>query len=175
MNFEQREQTVAAIVQNKPGVLARIVSLFARRGFNIYSLNVAPTHDAGLSRITFVYDTHSAPVEQVLSQVGKLIEVISIEAIDREESVKRELLMATVTAAGDVRAQVVELIKLFEGKVVDVGHESVTAMLAGRPDKLDQFEELVKPYGIVEMQRSGRIALKSLALRESESRQPATA
>lgn len=165
---ELREQTVTAIVENKSGVLARIVSLFARRGFNIYSLNVAPTHDPAFSRITFVYDTHSAPVEQVLSQVGKLIEVITIEAIDRDESVKRELLMASIRAEADARAQVVELIKLFEGKVVDVGPEAVTAMLAGRPDKLDQFEELVKPYGIVEMQRSGRIALKSLALRDSQ-------
>lgn len=170
-----REQTVTALVENKSGVLARIVSLFARRGFNIYSLNVAPTDDDRFSRITFVYDTRSAPVEQVISQVGKLIEVLSVEAIKRDESVKRELLMASITATAESRAQVVELINLFEGKVIDVGHDGVTAMLAGRPDKLNQFEELIRPYGILEMQRSGRIALKSLASRNVEVAQPRSA
>jgi acetolactate synthase I/III small subunit len=157
-----RNQTVTAVVENKSGVLARVVGLFARRGFNIVSLNVAPTYDERFSRITFVYDTHSAPVEQVISQINKLINVISIEAVDKEDSVKRELLMTSIHATAETRPQIVELIRIFEGKVVDVGHDAVMAMLAGRPDKLDDFEALVRPYGIVEMQRSGMIALANL-------------
>ena len=161
-------QTVTAVVENKAGVLARIVALFARRAFNICSLNVAPTDDARFSRITFVYDTHSAPVEQVISQVNKLVNVIHIEAVDRANAVERELMMAAVTATPANRSEIVDLVRIFEGKVVDVGHDAITIVIAGRPDKLDDLEDLIRPYGIVEMQRSGRIALPNLERRPSQ-------
>src|SRR5687768_4254153 len=154
-----QEQTVTALVENKAGVLARIVGLFARRGFNISSLAVAPTDDERFSRITFVYDIGSAPVEQVLNQINKLVNVIHIEAIDPERSVERELLLATITAQPETRGEIIELIGVFEGKVVDVGHDALTAMVAGRPGKLDDFEDLVRPHGIQAIQRTGRIAL----------------
>jgi acetolactate synthase-1/3 small subunit len=153
------EQTVTALVENKAGVLARVVGLFARRGFNISSLAVAPTDDERFSRITFVYDIGSAPVEQVVNQVNKLVNVIHIEAIDAANAVERELLLATIAAGPEDRGHLIELVGLFEGKVVDVGHDSLTVMLAGRPDKLDDFEALARPYGIRALQRTGRIAL----------------
>lgn len=153
------EQTVTALVENKAGVLARVVGLFARRGFNISSLAVAPTEDERFSRITFVYDIGSAPVEQVLSQVNKLVNVIEIEAIDPEHSVERELLLTTITTTEESRGRVIELIQVFEGKVVDVSRHSLTAMVAGRPGKLDDFEQLVREHGILALQRTGRIAL----------------
>ena len=162
MNNTPHAQTLTALVENKAGVLARVVGLFARRGFNISSLAVAPTEDERFSRITFVYDTGSAPVEQVVSQVNKLINVLSIEALEPDQSVERELMMATVNVDASTRGQVIDLIQIFEGSVVDVGHHAITVMLAGRPAKLDDFEDLVRPYGIEALQRSGRIALRAL-------------
>lgn len=161
-------QTVVALVENEAGVLARVVGLFARRGFNIYSLAVAPTDDERFSRITFVYDVGSAPVEQVVSQVNKLVNVISIEAIDDGRSIERELMLATISAVDEGRNELVEITKEYEGKIVDVGDEAVTVMLAGRPAKLDEFESAVRSFGIVNLQRSGVIALP-LAARETAS------
>lgn len=157
-------QTVIALIENEPGVLARVVGLFARRGFNIYSLAVAPTEDERFSRVTFVYDVGSAPVEQVVSQVNKLINVISISAVDSETSIERELLLATISADVESRPHIVELTQNFEGKIVDVGAEAVTVMLAARSGKLDEFESAARPFGIIALQRSGRIALP-LAIR----------
>jgi acetolactate synthase-1/3 small subunit len=158
------EHTLVAVVENEAGVLARVVGLFARRGYNIASLAVAPTQDERFSRITFVYNG-SAPVEQVVSQINKLINVISIEAIDRDQSIERELLLATVQAEGEGRSSLVELAKSFDGKIIDVGDGVVTVMLAARSAKLDEFEEAIEPLGIVTLQRSGRIALP-IAARE---------
>ncbi len=160
-----RAQTVTAVVENKAGVLARIVGLFARRGFNIFSLNVAPTDDDRFSRITFVYDTHSAPVEQVISQVNKLINVIHIEAVDQKNAVERELLMAVVSVGDETRQKLIDVVNSFEGEVADVSDNSLMIVLAGQPDKLDRLEDLVRPFGIVEMQRSGSIALSNLERR----------
>lgn len=166
-NRAPHEQTVTALVENKAGVLARVVGLFARRGFNITSLAVAPTADERFSRITFVYDIGSAPVEQVLSQINKLVNVISIQAIDHQNSVECELLLVSIETPPETRGQVIELIQVFEGQVADVGHDSLTAMLAGAPSKLDQFEELIRPYGIRTLQRTGRIALPSASTSSS--------
>lgn len=158
-----REQTVIALVENKAGVLARVVGLFARRGFNISSLAVAPTEDERFSRITFVYDTNSVSVDQVVNQVNKLVNVISIEPLDRDKSVERELLLATINADAANRQEVIELVQIFKGNVIDVGHEAVTVSIAGRPSKLDDFEDLVEPYGICSLQRTGRVALPVLS------------
>ncbi|MDO8391696.1 MAG: acetolactate synthase small subunit [Actinomycetota bacterium] len=153
---------LSVLVQNRPGVLARVAGLFARRGFNIFSLAVAPAEDEGFSRITIVVDVENAPLEQIVKQLFKLIEVVKISELDPRRSVERELLLATVRTAADQRGQVVELTNIFEGKILAVGAEAITVSLDGHPDKLDDFEELLAGYGIVELQRTGRVALPKL-------------
>jgi len=153
---------LSVLVQNRPGVLARVASLFARRGYNIFSLAVAPTEDDALSRITIVVDVESAPVEQVVKQLFKLIEVVKISELDPRRSVERELILATVRVTSENRGQVVELTNIFEGKILAVGVEAITVSLDGNPDKLDDFEDLLRGYGIVELQRTGRVALPKL-------------
>ncbi len=153
---------LSVLVQNRPGVLARVSGLFARRGYNIFSLAVAPTEDEAFSRITVVVDVESTPLEQVVKQLFKLIEVVKISELDPRRSVERELLLATVRVTSDNRGQVVELVNIFEGKILAVGVEAITVSLDGNPDKLDDFEELLRGYGIVELQRTGRVALPKL-------------
>jgi acetolactate synthase-1/3 small subunit len=153
---------LSVLVQNRPGVLARVAGLFARRGYNIFSLAVAPTEDAAFSRITVVVDVESTPLEQVVKQLFKLIEVVKISELDPRRSVERELLLATVRVTSENRGQVVELVNIFEGKILAVGVEAITVSLDGNPDKLDDFEELLRGYGIVELQRTGRVALPKL-------------
>ncbi len=149
-------------MENKAGVLARVAGLFSRRGFNIYSLAVAPTDDERFSRITIVVDVESAPLEQVTKQLFKLINVVKISELDPSDATERELLLATVQADAVSRSQVIELVGVFEGRIVDVGQERLTIMLAGDPARLDDFEELIRSYGIVELQRTGRVALPKL-------------
>ena len=153
---------LSVLVQNRPGVLARVSGLFARRGYNIFSLAVAPTEDDAFSRITVVVDVESRPLEQIVKQLFKLIEVVKISELDPRRSVERELLLATVRATSDDRGQVVELANIFEGKILAVGVDAITVSLDGHPDKLDDFEELLRGYGIVELQRTGRVALPKL-------------
>ena len=153
---------LSVLVQNRPGVLARVASLFARRGFNIYSLAVAPAEHEGMSRITIVVDVESTPLEQITKQLFKLVEVIKISELDPRRCVERELLLATVRAEPDERGQIVEIANIFDAKVLAVGLEAITVSLEGRPDKLDDFEALLGSYGIVELQRSGRVALPKL-------------
>src|SRR5262245_37478016 len=162
MAVEVRHHIVVVLVENKAGVLARVAGLFARRGFNIFSLAVAPTDDARFSRITIVVDVESAPLEQVTKQLFKLINVVRIQELDPRDAVERELLIVTVSAPPDKRGEVMELVQVFEGRILAVGHDSLTVSLDGHPDKLDDFEELLRPYGIEELQRSGRVALPKL-------------
>ena len=157
-----RHHILSVLVQNKAGVLARVAGLFARRGYNIFSLAVAPTEDPDLSRITIVVDVEETPLEQIVKQLFKLIEVVRISELDPQRSVERELLIATVRAAAETRGQLVELANIFDAKVVAVGVDALTLSLEGAPDKLDDFEELMRGYGIVELQRTGRIALPKL-------------
>lgn len=154
--------TLSVLVENKAGVLTRIASLFARRGFNIYSLAVAPTENDQFSRITIVVDVESAPLEQITKQLFKLINVIKITELHPDQAVERELLIATVRAAPDVRGQVIQLVDVFEGRILDVGHEDLTISLDDTPARVDDFEELLRPYGIVELQRTGRVALPKI-------------
>ena len=158
----KQHHILSVLVENRAGVLARVASLFARRGFNIYSLAVAPAEDEGFSRITICVDVEDTPLEQVVKQLFKLIEVVKISELDPRNCVERELLIATVRAAADVRHQVVELINIFEGRIVAVAHDALTVSLEGHPDKLDDFEELIAGYGVVQLQRSGRVALPKL-------------
>ena len=160
--MDARHHTLSVLVENKAGVLARVAGLFARRGFNIYSLAVAPTDDDRFSRITIVVDVESAPLEQVTKQLFKLINVVKISELDPDNSVERELMLATVRAEPGTRGQVIELVQVFEGRIVDVGHDQLTVMLTGTPTKLDDFEDLMRAYGIVELQRTGRVALARL-------------
>jgi acetolactate synthase-1/3 small subunit len=150
------------LVENRAGVLARVAGLFSRRGYNIYSLAVAPTDDEAVSRITIVVDVASAPLEQIVKQLFKLVNVLKITELDPEEATERELLLATVLAGPEKRGQVLELVGVFEGRIADVGHDQLTVMLAGEPAQLDDFAELMAAFGIVELQRTGRVALPRL-------------
>ena len=156
---EPKHHILSVLVQNRAGVLARVSSLFARRAYNIESLAVAPTDDPALSRITIVVDVESTPLEQITKQLFKLVDVLKITELDPGEAVVRELLLVSVRATAEVRSQVIEVVSIFEGTIVDVGHDSITASLEGRPSKLDDFADLVRPFGILELQRSGRVAL----------------
>ena len=149
-------------VENKAGVLARVASLFARRGYNIYSLAVAPTDDENFSRITIVVDADSAPLEQIVKQLNKLINVIKISELDPRDSVERELMLLTVSASAAARSQIIELVDVFDGRIIDVGHDELTISLADAPERLDDLEELLAPYGIASVQRTGRVALPRL-------------
>lgn len=157
-----RYHVLSVLVENKAGVLARVSNLFARRGYNIYSLAVAPTDDARFSRITIVVDVENAPLEQIVKQLNKLINVIKISELDPRDSLERELLLCTVKATPDVRSQIIELVELFDGRVLDVGHDELTLSLDEHPGRLDDLEELLRPYGIIDLQRTGRVALARL-------------
>ena len=157
-----RHHILSVLVENKAGVLARVASLFARRGFNIYSLAVAPTDDERFSRITVVVDVESAPLEQITKQLFKLINVVKISELDPAEAVEREMMLLTVRAEPGTRGEVIELVDVFEGRIIDVGRDALTIILAGPPSKLDDFEDLMRAYGISELQRTGRVALPRL-------------
>jgi acetolactate synthase-1/3 small subunit len=158
----KQHHILSVLVENRAGVLARVASLFARRGFNIFSLAVAPSEDERFSRITIVADVESSTLEQIVKQLFKLIDVVKISELDPNNSVERELFLATVRADAETRGQVVELVQIFEGKILAVGQGAITVSLEGAPAKLDDFEELLRGYGIVELQRTGRIALPKL-------------
>ena len=157
-----RFHTLVVRVENKPGVLARVAGLFARRGFNIESLAVAPTDDERFSRITIVVDVESAPLEQVVKQLDKLINVVEIRELDPASSVERELMLATVKVTATDRGQIMDLVRIFEAKVLNVGSGDMMVSLSGSPSRVDDFEELLEPFGIVEVQRTGKVALASL-------------
>ncbi len=159
---DKRHHTLTVLVENKAGVLARVAGLFSRRGYNIFSLAVAPSDDERFSRITIVVDVESAPLDQIIKQLDKLIPVVSITELDPAMARERELLLATLEAGPEARGQVIQLVGVFEGKIVDVGHDRLTVALEGAPRKLDDFEDLIRGYGIVQMQRSGRVALPML-------------
>ncbi len=164
-----RRHLVTILVENKAGVLARVAGLFSRRGFNIFSLAVAPTDDERFSRLTIAVDLESVSLEQVIRQLDKLVNVVAIEELDPADATERELLLATVSADASNRGQVIELSGCFEGRIVDVGHDSLTMMLAGTPSQLDDFEALLRPFGIIALQRSGPVALKRLVRADAQS------
>ncbi len=157
-----RHHVLSVLVENRSGVLARVASLFARRGYNIYSLAVAPTDDERFSRITVVVDVESAPLEQVVKQLNKLVNVIKISELDPRDSVERELMLVTVKAPVHVRSELIELVGVFRGRILDVGHDELAVSLDEHPARLDDLEELLRPYGIIDLQRTGRVALPKL-------------
>ena len=164
----RRQHILSVLVEDKPGVLARVSSLFARRGYNIHSLAVAPTDDERFSRITVVVDAETAPLEQIVKQLDKLINVVRIDELAPGEAVERELLLVTVEAPAETRSQVIELIGVFEGRVVGVGYDEITLVLEGHPQKLDDFAELIDSYGVVALQRTGRVALPRIEKRSPQ-------
>ena len=155
--------TLVVRVENKAGVLARIAGLFSRRGFNIESLAVAPTDDDRFSRITIVVDVSSISIDQVVKQLDKLVNVLEIRELDPETSVERELLMATLAApTSEARREIIDLVQIFDAQVLNVGFDQLMVSLSGSQRRLDDFEALLGRYGIVEMQRTGKIALGEL-------------
>ncbi len=157
-----RHHVLSVLVENRTGVLARVSSLFARRGYNIYSLAVAPTDDERFSRITVVVDVENAPLEQIVKQLNKLIHVIKISELDPRDSIERELMMVTVKAPAAARSEIIELIGVFGGRIIDVGHDELMLSLDEHPERLDDLEQLLAPYGIIDLQRTGRVALPKL-------------
>jgi acetolactate synthase-1/3 small subunit len=153
---------VVVKVENKPGVLTRVAGLFARRGFNIDTLAVAPTDDERFSRITIAVDAESAPLEQVVKQLDKLVNVVEIRDLDPAQSVERELMLVTIKAPPANRGEILDLVNIFEATVMNVGYDEMMLSIAGSPSRVDDFEQLLRPYGIVEIQRSGRVALPKL-------------
>jgi acetolactate synthase-1/3 small subunit len=155
-----RKHVLSLLVENKPGVLARIAGLFARRGFNIDSLAVGPTDDTRLSRITLTVDGAAHPIDQVTKQLHKLVHVIKIRDLEPEDTVARELALFKISCSdGDARAQVMQFTDIFRGKTVDVSKRSVTVAGTGTDDTIAAFEEMVRPFGLIEMVRTGEIAV----------------
>ena len=154
------KHTLSVLVENKPGVLARITALFSRRGFNIDSLAVGTTEHPEISRITIVVNViDELPLEQVTKQLNKLVNVIKIVELDPTVSVQRELLLVKVRADATVRTQVLETVQLFRAKVVDVSPEALTVEATGTEDKLEALLRMLEPYGVREMVQSGRVAI----------------
>jgi acetolactate synthase-1/3 small subunit len=169
-NGAAQHHILSVLVENKFGVLSRVAGLFSRRGYNIFSLAVSPTEDERLSRMTIVVDAESAPLEQVTKQLNKVVPVIKITELAPDEAVERELMLATVKAGAEFRSQVTELAAIFEARIVDVGYDAMTLLVAGTPDKLDAISDLLAPFGIIESQRTGRIALPKLARQPTKLR-----
>jgi acetolactate synthase-1/3 small subunit len=147
------------LVENKPGVLARVASLFSRRGFNIDSLAVGPTEHDDVSRMTIVVNVEDLPLEQVTKQLNKLVNVIKIVELDPDQSVQRELMLIKVKADLNTRSHVLETVQLFRAKVVDVAPDAVTVEATGTADKLEALIRVLEPFGIKELVQSGMVAV----------------
>jgi len=153
------KHTLSVLVEDKPGVLARVAGLFSRRGFNIESLAVGPTEQDDVSRMTIVVAVEELPLEQVTKQLNKLVNVLKIVELEQPTSVQRELLLVKVRADATVRSQVLETVHMFRAKVVDVSPEALTVEATGTADKLDALRRMLEPYGIREMVQSGMVAI----------------
>jgi acetolactate synthase I/III small subunit len=151
--------TISVLVEDKPGVLTRVANLFSARGFNIDSLAVGPTEASGLSRMTIVVNVETKPLEQVTKQLNKLVNVIKILEHDPGSAVERELMLVKVRAAGDDRQRIMEIASVFRVNVVDVTNATLTLEASGKPDKLQALLGLLGDFGVVELSRTGRIAL----------------
>ena len=151
--------TLSVLVEDKPGVLARVAALFSRRGFNIESLAVGPTEHPTVSRMTIVVAVEGLPLEQVTKQLNKLINVLKIVELDPTASVNRELLMVKVAATAETRGQVLDTVQLFRAKVVDVATDAVTIQITGNAAKLADFLRVLEPFGIRELVQSGMVAV----------------
>jgi acetolactate synthase I/III small subunit len=154
-----RRHILSILVENKPGVLARISGLFSRRGFNIDTLAVGPTDDPRISRITLTVDGAKHPIDQVTKQLHKLGNVLKIRDLEPGETVARELALFKLAAEGEARGQIMQFAQIFRANVIDVSKRSLTVEVTGTDDKIEAFEELVRPFGLVEMVRTGEVAV----------------
>jgi len=153
------KHTLSVLVENKPGVLARIAALFSRRGFNIDSLAVGPTEHPEISRMTVVVDVDELPLEQVTKQLNKLVEVLKVVELEPSAAVQREILLVKVRTDLQSRSHVLETVQLFRAKVVDVAGDALTIEVTGNRDKLNAFLEVLEPFGIKELVQSGMVAI----------------
>ena len=154
-----RRHILTLLVENKPGVLARIAGLFSRRGFNIDTLAVGPTEDEAVSRVTITLDGAAHPIDQVTKQLHKLVNVIKIRDLEPEETIAREMALFKVSADGSSRAEIMQLADIFRSRIIDVSSRTVTIEVTGTADKIEAFEGMVRPFGLVEMVRTGEIAI----------------
>ena len=154
-----RKHILSILVDNKPGVLTRVAGLFARRGFNIDTLVVGPTDDPTLSRITLTLDGAMHPIDQVTKQLHKLVNVIKIRDLEPAETVARELALFKISADGASRGEVMQMVEIFRGKIIDVAKRSVIVEVTGSWEKIEAFERMVRPFGLIEMARTGEIAI----------------
>ena len=151
--------TVSVLVEDQPGVLSRVASLFARRGFNIHSLAVGTTEEPGISRMTIVVDVQRKPLEQVEKQLHKLVNVLKVVELEPRAAVERELALIKVRAVPADRSQVMDIAQIFRARIVDVAPVALTLEVTGPSEKVEAIVELLGPYGVVEMARTGRVAL----------------
>ena len=159
-NFRSgRKHIVSILVENKPGVLTRVTGLFARRGFNLNTLAVGPTDDDSVSRITITLDGAVHSIDQVTKQLHKLINVLKIRDLEPEETLARELALFKISADGVGRAEVMQICDIFRAHIVDVSKRAVVAEVTGTQEKVDAFERLIRPFGLIEMARTGEIAI----------------
>jgi acetolactate synthase-1/3 small subunit len=154
------EHTISVRLENRPGALARVSQLFSRRGYNIQSLAVGPTEHPHISRLTLRVDCSEHSLEQIEKQMHKLVNVLRVTELTADDAVERELALITVAAAPERRAELIALSQVAGAQVADVGRDAVTFEIVGRPDQIDAFEELVRPYGVRELARTGRIGLR---------------
>ena len=154
-----RKHILSILVENKPGVLTRIAGLFARRGFNIDTLAVGPTDDPTLSRITLTLDGAMHPIDQVTKQLHKLVNVIKIRDLEPADTVARELALFKVSVDGASRGEVMQMVEIFRGRIIDVSKRSLIVEVTGSLDKIEAFERMVRPFGLIEMARTGEIAI----------------
>ena len=159
MSTPMRHHLLSVLVENKPGVLTRVAGLFTRRGFNIDTLAVGPTDDDAISRITLTVDGALHPIDQVTKQLHKLVNVIKIRDLEPGDGLARELALFKVTVDGPQRAEVMQICDIFRGKVVDVSKDAVIFEVTGTTEKITAFDEMLKPFGLVEMMRTGEIAI----------------
>ena len=151
--------TLSVLVQDQPGVLARVAGLFSRRGFNIESLAVGPTEIPSVSRMTIVVNVEGLVLEQVTKQLNKLINVLKIVELDEASSVQREIMLVKVKADAETRSHILETVQLFRAKVVDVASDAVTIEATGKHEKLEALLRVLEPYGIKELVKSGLVAV----------------
>jgi acetolactate synthase I/III small subunit len=166
--------TISVLLENRPGALMRITSLFARRGFNIESLAVGPTERTDVSRITMRVNCEQHTLEQIEKQMHKLVNVLRVIELEPGEAIERELLMIKVAVPPDKRAEVMALGEVFHARVVDLGPETLIFEVVGHPEELESFEELVRPHGIKELVRTGRVGLSRASAPRQERRQRLT-
>ena len=159
MNLNAQQHTLVALVQDRPGVLTRIASLFRRRGFNIASLAVGKSELPGLSRMTFVVNGDDYTVNQVTKQLDKLIDVIRVSDISSHEMVARELALIKVGTTTATRGEIIQIVNLFRANIVDVGAQSMIIEITGEEDKINALNHLLQPFGVTEMHRTGLVAM----------------